>query len=141
MTILVLFAATIGKAVWVTFALGVLLHILKRADTSAKSKLSGIRSIGHFLEWNWIALLIRAALGVALFEMLWTNPKFFGDEFQVPWLERLPFGWGFALMIGFFQDSIVDWVFSKIPFLQKELPKIADAVDGPVTSGAAAGSG
>lgn len=137
---MVLLATPIGKAVWLTFLLGFALHVLKRADASSRSRISGVRSIGHFLGLNWAVILIRLAIGVGLFEMLWNNPKFFGDQLGASWIEKLPFGWGFALTIGYCQDSLVDWLCSKVPALQKEVPKFKADEAAPAAD-VAAGSG
>jgi hypothetical protein len=111
--------------IWALYLLGQLLHILKRAGMAVRSKSNSIRSRIEFIEFSWDALVVRIVLCAGLFAALLTNPHgltrlfaLFGagitvDIFVDP---------GTALIFGYFADSVLDWLVSKIPMLQKELP-------------------
>jgi hypothetical protein len=111
--------------IWALYLLGQLLHVLKRAGMAVRSKSNSIRSRVEFIVFSWDALLVRVVLCAGLFAALLTNPhgltRLFAllgagitaDIFVDP---------GTALIFGYFADSVLDWLVSKIPMLQKELP-------------------
>jgi hypothetical protein len=115
--------ASINFGIWAAYMIGQLLHVLKRADMSVKSKISGVASIRQFLSLNWIAIVIRLGAGAALYELVWRNPKVIGALLGVSWLEQLPMGWAVAFLFGLLSDLLVDWLTAKVPALQNEIPK------------------
>ncbi len=113
-------------AVWLLYLLGQFVHMLKRAGMAVRSKSNRIRSRFEFIAFNWDALLIRVVLCAGLFWVLLTNPRgltrilsLLGSDLTVDVSVDL----GTALIFGYFADSVLDWMVSKIPFLQKELPE------------------
>lgn len=112
-------------AIWTLYLLGQLVHIQKRAGMAVRSKSNRIRSRVEFIAFNWDVLLVRVALCAGLFWVLLTNPRgltriflLFGAEIPADISVDL----GTALIFGYFADSVLDWIVSKIPWLQKELP-------------------
>ena len=75
--------------------------------------------------FSWDALLVRLLLCAGLFAVLLTNPRgltkllaLLGAGISVD----ISVDPGTALILGYFADSVLDWMVSKIPMLQKELP-------------------
>jgi hypothetical protein len=111
--------------IWALYLLGQLLHVLKRAGMVVRSKSNSIRSRIEFIVFSWDALLVRVVLCAGLFAALLTNPHGLSKL-----LAMLGAGIsadvsvdpGTALIFGYFADSVLDWLVSKIPILQRELP-------------------
>ena len=115
----------ITAAIWVLYLLGQFVHILKRAGMAVRSKSNCIRSRIEFIAFNWDVLLIRVVLCAGLFWVLVTNPRGLTRIFMLLGAgitADISVDFGTALIFGYFADSILDWVVSRIPFLQKELP-------------------
>ena len=116
--------------IWALYLLGQFLHILKRAGMAVRSKSNSIRSRVAFITFSWDVLLVRVVLCAGLFAALLTNPHgvtkligMLGTGIPVD----ISVDSGTALIFGYFADSVLDWLVSKIPMLQKELP----ACNGP----------
>ncbi len=114
-------------AIWVLYLLGQFVHMLKRAGMAVRSKSNRIRSRIEFIAFNWDALLVRVVLCAGLFWVLLTNPRsltrilnLLGSDLTAD----VSIDFGTALIFGYFADSVLDWVVSKIPSLQKELPAL-----------------
>ncbi len=112
-------------ALWTLYLLGQFVHMLKRAGMAVRSKSNRIASRVEFIAFNWDALLIRVVLCAGLFWVLLTNPRgltriimLFGANVAADFSIDL----GSSLIFGYFADSILDWMVSKVPLLQKELP-------------------
>lgn len=115
---------------WFVYIAGQALHILKRAHLGA----GGIRG---FFQRNWIALLVRLFLATALLMWWAQSPGFLNTllgRFGVTVGFELPLTWPTAAIYGFFSDSILDWVISKVPFLQSEVPAINGAAAAAAAS-------
>lgn len=114
---------------WLLFAAGQTAHILKRASMAVRSKTNSIRSRREYFVFCWDILLIRIALCSSLFCWALYRPDFIrhlvellGVNLQVDF--RIDTGT--ALVVGYFADSILDWMVSRIPLLQRELPPVSD---------------
>jgi hypothetical protein len=110
---------------WTLFVFGQSLHILKRAGMAVRSKTNSIRSRVEFVAFCWEALLVRLVLCSGLFAALQTNPHGLTKLLTLIGVQisaEIPVDPGTALIFGYFADSVLDWLVSKIPVLQKELP-------------------
>jgi hypothetical protein len=111
--------------IWALYLLGQFLHVLKRAGMAVRSKSNSIRSRIEFIAFSWDALLVRVVLCAGLLAALLTNPR--GLTKLMAMLGAgitadISVDPGTALIFGYFADSVLDWLVSKIPMLQKELP-------------------
>ena len=111
--------------IWALYLVGQILHVLKRAGMAVRSKSNALRSRVAFIAFCWDALLVRLVLCAGLFAALLTNPhgltKLFG-MLGAGINADITVDPGTALILGYFADSVLDWLVSKIPMLQKELP-------------------
>lgn len=113
--------------IWALYLIGQFLHVLKRAGMAVRSKSNSIRSRMEFVVFSWDALLVRVVLCAGLFAALLTNPH--GLTRLMAMLGAgiaadISVDPGTALIFGYFADSMLDWLVSKIPMLQKELPAL-----------------
>ncbi|MCL5287870.1 MAG: hypothetical protein M1453_07755 [Acidobacteria bacterium] len=111
--------------IWALYLLGQILHVLKRAGMAVRSKSNSIRSRWEFVVFFWDALLVRVLLCAGLFAALLADPS--GLTKLLASLGSgvtadITVNPGTALIFGYFADSVLDWLVSKIPMLQKELP-------------------
>ena len=121
----------ITAGIWALYLLGQLVHILKRAGMAVRSKSNSIHTRFEFIAFQWDVLLVRIVLCAALFWVLLTNPHGLTRIFRLVGADvplDISVDLGTALILGYFADSVLDWLVSKIPMLQKELP----AWNGPV---------
>lgn len=116
-----------AAAIWTLYLMGQFVHILKRAGMAVRSKSNRIATRLEFIAFNWDVLLIRVVLCAGFFWVLLTNPHgltriltLFGAGIPADVSVDL----GSALIFGYFADSVLDWIVSKIPWLQKELPAV-----------------
>ncbi len=117
--------------IWALYLLGQLLHVLKRAGMAVRSNSNSIRSRMEFIAFSWDALLVRIVLCAGLFAALLTNPHGLTKllaQIGAGITADISIDPGTALIFGYFADSVLDWLVSKIPMLQKELP----AWNGPI---------
>lgn len=113
--------------IWALYLVGQFLHILKRAGMAVRSKSNSIHSRIEFIRFSWDALLVRVVLCAGLFAALLTNPSGLSKLMALLGAgiaANISVDAGTALIFGYFADSILDWVVSKIPMLQKELPTL-----------------
>lgn len=113
--------------IWTLYLLGQIVHILKRASMAVRSKSNSIHSRFEFIAFYWDVLLVRVVLCAGLFWVLLTNPRGLTKLFAMlgaGFTADIPVDLGTALIFGYFADSVLDWLFSKIPMLQKELPAL-----------------
>ena len=111
--------------IWLFYLLGQLLHVLKRASMAIRSKSNSLRSRAAYIAFCWDALLVRLVLCAGLFAALLTNPRAVTKLLSglgVSISADIPMDPGTALIFGYFADSVLDWLVSKIPMLQKDLP-------------------
>lgn len=114
-------------AVWALYLLGQCVHILKRAGMAVRSKSNSIRSRSAFVAHCWDALLVRLVLCAGLFWWLLADPRSLARVLALCGVHLAPdfsMGLGTALIFGYFADSVLDWLVSRIPILQKELPAV-----------------
>jgi hypothetical protein len=116
---------------WLFYLAGQALNILKHAQMSSSSSLSGVRSIEEWIWANRIGLAVRVFLATAL--LLWWsgNPTFLNSvlsHFGITIGFELPLTKATAGVYGFFSDAILDFVLAKIPGFQKEVPPLNAAV-------------
>ncbi len=116
--------------IWALYLLGQFLHVLKRAGMAVRSKSNSIRSRIEFIAFSWDALLVRVVLCAGLLAALLTNPR--GLTKLMAMLGAgitadISVDPGTALIFGYFADSVLDWLVSKIPMLQKELPTLDES--------------
>ncbi|MBI1750474.1 MAG: hypothetical protein HY234_03650 [Acidobacteria bacterium] len=113
--------------IWMLYLLGQFVHILKRAGMAVRSKRNSIHSRIVFIAFYWDALLVRIVLCAGLFWVLQTNPRGLTNLFALLGVNigaDISVDLGSALIFGYFADSVLDWLVSKIPILQKELPAL-----------------
>ncbi len=94
---------------------------------AVRSKSNCIHSRRAFIAFYWDALLVRVALCTGLFWVLLTNPRGVARILSLLGVNiaaDISVDFGTALIFGYFADSVLDWLVSKIPFLQKELPAL-----------------
>jgi hypothetical protein len=111
-------------SLWLCFALGQATHILKRAGMAVRSPQNALRTRREYLRLHWDVLAVRALLSAALFWLLEGRPDLLAALpaiFGAPPAE-LPLTGATALILGYFADSVMDWLVSRVPALQKELP-------------------
>ncbi len=92
---------------------------------AVRSKSNSIRSRREFVAFFWDVLLVRVLLCTGLFAALLTNPRGLTKLFALLGsgiAADITLNPGTALIFGYFADSVLDWLVSKIPMLQKELP-------------------
>lgn len=124
-----------SAAVWTLYLLGQLIHILKRAGMAVRSKSNRISSRLEYVALHWDALLVRVVLCAGLFWVFLTDPQSVTRVLVLlgaGLTADLPVDGGSALIFGYFADSVLDWIVSKIPLLQKDLPAWNDP-GGPTT--------
>jgi hypothetical protein len=110
---------------WLPFAAGMAIHVLKRAGMTVRSPSNAVRSRGEFLKIFWDVLVVRATLCAALFWMVLEQPALLAriaHIFGTAQVFELRLNPGTALIFGYFADSILDWVASHISIFQRELP-------------------
>ncbi len=113
--------------IWILYLLGQIVHILKRAGMTVRSKSTSIHSHFEFIAFYWDVLLVRVVLCAGLFWVLLTNPRGLTELFAMLGAgitADISVDLGTALIFGYFADSVLDWLVSKIPMLQKELPAL-----------------
>jgi len=118
-----------GWHLWALFTAGHGLHVLKRASLSAKSHLSGTRSRLDWLRTNALNVAIRFFLNAAAFSYWLAHPAVATHAvaaFGIPVNLTLEPGHATAALFGLSGDSMVDWAAAKVPFLQKEIPPVAN---------------
>jgi hypothetical protein len=112
---------------WTLFAAGHGLHVLKRANLSSASRISGTRSSGEWLRTNALALAIRFLVNAATFSYWLAHPgvaTHLLGSVGVPVNLTLEPSHATAALFGLSGDSLVDWATAKVPLLQKEIPAI-----------------
>jgi hypothetical protein len=124
---------TASWLLWLLFCAGQAIHVLKRAGMAVRSKNNPIATRREYLARHWDVLLIRAVLCAALFWFARTRPAFLlhllsFTEGAAP--ATLPLDTGGAFVFGYFSDSVLDWVVSRVPVLQRGLPPTGET---PVT--------
>lgn len=105
------------------FAVGMLLHVLKRANYAVMGK--RFPSMRAWFQFYWVNLLIRSFFQMLIFFAAATEPDFLRslmEKFGMTMAIELPVTLLTAPAFGYFGDSVLDWVTSKVPFLQKEIP-------------------
>jgi hypothetical protein len=129
---------------WVAFMAGQLLNVLKQAAMAIRNPHNPVKTRRDYVYRNWDILVLRGAVGVLLFWTYKTWPDgltmllaHFGVQFNL----NLPLIPPVALGLGLASDFCLDWVAVKLPFLQKDLPRIDTPPDPPDAgaSGQAAG--
>ena len=114
---------------WALFLTGHGLHVWKRANLSAQSKLSGTRNCVEWIQSNALNLAIRLFVNAAAFSYWIAHPdaasRMIGS-IGVPVNLTLEPGHATAALFGLSGDSMVDWAAAKIPFLRKEIPPLED---------------
>ena len=118
-----------AATLWLCFALGQAVHILKRAGMAVRSKKDPPRTRREFLRRHWDAIAVRAALCSALFWLAKQRPELLAllaAAIGAPPVE-LPLTGATALIFGYCADSLLDWLVSRVPSLQKDLPEMEDA--------------
>ncbi|MGB0036508.1 MAG: hypothetical protein WBP79_13645 [Candidatus Acidiferrales bacterium] len=112
---------------WALFVAGHGLHVVKRANLSAKSRLSGTKSCVEWLRTNALNLTIRFFVNAVAFSYWIAHPDagtHIVSSLGVPMNLTFEPGHATAAMFGLSGDSMVDWAAAKVPFLQKEIPAI-----------------
>lgn len=112
---------------WLLFATGHGLHVLKRASLSTASRISGTKSRIEWIRTNALALAIRFFINAATFSYWLAHPgaaTHVLGTVGVPVNLTLEPGHATSALFGLSGDSLVDWVTAKVPFLQKEVPPI-----------------
>ena len=112
---------------WVLFAAGHGLHVLRRASLSAESKISGIANRFDWFRTNALALAIRFFINAAAFSYWLSHPTAATHamgSLGLPVNLTLDPGHATAALFGLSGDSLVDWATAKVPFLQKEIPAV-----------------
>ncbi|HWQ03151.1 MAG TPA: hypothetical protein VNL38_01605 [Candidatus Nitrosotenuis sp.] len=120
---------TSSFVLWLCFALGQAVHILKRAGMAVRSKKNPLRTRREFLRRHGDAIAVRAALCSALFWLLKQRPELLAQfllALGAPPME-LPLTGATALIFGYCADSLLDWLVSRVPSLQKDWPGVEDA--------------
>ncbi len=111
---------------WLPFAAGQAIHVLKRAGMMVRSPHNGVQTRRAFVQLYWDALAVRAALCAAVFWMVVDQPELLSSVAGVLGFSgrlELRLNAGTALIFGYFADSILDWAVSRIPIFQKEVPQ------------------
>jgi hypothetical protein len=114
---------------WALFVAGHGLHVLKRASLSVGSKISGTRTRREWLRTNALNLAIRLFVNAAGFSYWIAHPDIATHVVHsvgIPFDLSLEPGHATAAMFGLSGDTIVDWAAAKVPFLQKEIPPVAN---------------
>lgn len=107
------------------FAVGMLLHVLKRANYAVMGK--RFDSMRAWFQFYWVNLLIRSFFQILIFLAAATEPDFLRSlmlKFGMTMAIELPVTLLTAPAFGYFGDSVLDWATSKVPFLQKEIPPV-----------------
>ena len=115
---------------WALFTAGHALHVLKRANLSVQSRISGTKSRTQWLHVNALNLAIRFFVNAAAFSYWMAHPNaatHFAGAIGVPMDLTLEPGHATAALFGLSGDSMVDWAVAKVPSLQKEIPLTSDS--------------
>jgi hypothetical protein len=114
---------------WLCFALGQAVHILKRAGMAVRSPHNALRTRREYLRLRWDALAVRAVLCAALFWLVMNRPELLAALLAALGARsaELPITGATSLIFGYFADSVLDWLVSHVPALQKELPATNDS--------------
>ncbi len=109
---------------WLFYLIGQLVHLLKRMNQDVQSPAVRLNTYKQFWYVNWPNVIIRVFLCSVGF-LLWAedgaNAAKVLNSAGIS-LPQLPLTHATAAIYGFFSDSLVDWVMSKFPQLQKDLP-------------------
>ncbi|HKW76188.1 MAG TPA: hypothetical protein VJN64_11740 [Terriglobales bacterium] len=115
--------------IWACFVAGLVLHSLKLSYDAVRT--GQAKSYREYFGKFTIPLLIRSAFGGVLF-YLWSGRDtaliqkllaITGADFNA----QLPVTAGTSLLAGFFADSALDFISSKVPWLKNQIPTVAGA--------------
>lgn len=105
------------------FGIGFLIHCLRVADRDVH-----IGCFPNILGWfkqYWLSVLVRGAICLIIWTMYTTDPTlvvkalgYFGINFNL----ALPATKCVASLVGYFADSLLDALSSRVPFLKREIP-------------------
>ena len=121
---------------WFWFSVGMLVYMLKRSYYLVTGPNPIATSYTQFIQRCWIPLLVRTAVDAGIY---WIT--FYPDLFNyvlklTPWQAQLhspiPQYAVVALFFGMGIDSIVDFVVSKVPWLNSWLPQMPGALASAV---------
>jgi hypothetical protein len=113
---------------WTLFIGGHGLHVMKRAGLSADSALSATKTRIEWIRTNALTLMIRLFVNAAAFSYWLAHPAAATHALNAAGVAAnftLEPGHATAAMFGLSGDSLVDWMTAKVPFLQKEIPAMA----------------
>jgi hypothetical protein len=123
-----------AASLWLMFLAGQGVHILKRAGMCVRSPANAVTSRRQFVRLHWDALLIRGALCAGIFAVALDEPALLSrlaGAMGVSADLSLRMNPGTSLVFGYFADSVLDWLASHIPVLQREVPTVAGSAPDP----------
>jgi len=119
---------------YLLFLVGQAIFVLKLSDTAARGN-NGVKTRRHYLELNWVTLIVR----VFVFELLgffaWTHqPVLVNENWYPSWAPHwaLPQYAALFIFLGYCSDSALDWI-STSP----RVPSIIKAQIPPLPQGGA----
>lgn len=105
---------------YLAFIGGEILHVLRMADLARQSTANG-HTFWSYLSSCWLTIVVRGALGFALFSIWLTSPELFSlVGLNVPL--AFPAYKAVALLAGYCADSGLDWVAQKFPWAGRQVP-------------------
>lgn len=109
---------------WLWFWAGQLIHLLKAANQGVSDPAHKVGGYKEFIKVYWPNIVVRTFLCMVAFELWVEKPEFltFLLEKVGFTVTTIPLGKATSAIFGFFSDSLMDWVVSKIPGLQGALP-------------------
>lgn len=121
-------------AVWLCFVAGLILHSLKLSYDAIRH--NAAKNYAEYFKKNSVPLLVRSVMGGVLFYfwsghdtgMLQKIVALAGVNIN----SQLPVTAGTSILAGFFADSVVDFVSTKIPWLKNQIPTVTATIAAAV---------
>jgi len=104
---------------YVLFLLGAAMHVLKRLSMTKLGKLA-------YLKAYWLNLVVRVFLGALGYALWQANPQVIQAYLPAWAKDVLPTGHVSAMLLGYFLDSGLDLLASKVPGISGEIPALPD---------------
>lgn len=128
---------------WLWFAVGEMMYVLKRAYFMVKGPSPTVTSYGTFFADFWPALIVRGMAGATIYwltfypDLIAKIASWVGLTSPIPQLPQIGV---VALLAGLSADAVLDMLIAKIPFLGSWLPTIqSSTVSAKSTNGGQAG--
>jgi hypothetical protein len=101
------------------FLLGQLLSVIKRMDLVLQSPKNEASTLGDFARHYGIRTIFEIAVGIGIFNGVFTNTWLLGKIWQP--LAAFQWSWGSAFAVGLIFHYLADWAMERYPALRNVL--------------------